>query len=215
MRTRYPVTGSALPATSGTWRPRKCFETPPPVADCVSLSSHVTSAAREPSGLRVSFVPPQPTTFGLEAGKSTVGELVPSSAPVSPEAANTTTPFLRACANTVSNAAIVDEDHEDSGPPHEIDTTSHSATACLIAARKPWSVFGAKYTRNAAPGAIAPATSMSSSTSPSAPLGPSGWLTPPATSTAVTDGAGRLRPAKYASRSAWLKPPPSSMRPHV
>ncbi len=52
-----------------------------------------------------------------------------------------------------------------------------ACAAWVTASRKPASVFGAKYTNCAAPGAIAPATSMSSNTSPSAPCGSCpGWF---------------------------------------
>ncbi len=69
--------------------------------------------------------------------------------------------------------------------------------AWVTASRKPSSVFGAKYTYCAAFGAIAPATSMSSSTSPSAPLGsPVGALEAPSTPTAVTDGVASPRLVK-------------------
>ena len=51
-------------------------------------------------------------------------------------------------------------------------------------------------------GATAPATSMSSSTSPSADW--PGELDPPSTPTAVTDGTARLSPLKYVDRSDAL-----------
>jgi hypothetical protein len=52
-------------------------------------------------------VPPQPTTFGELAGKSTTSAPVPSREPVSPAATNTGTPAARAAANTLSNAVAV------------------------------------------------------------------------------------------------------------
>ena len=72
-----------------------------------------------------------------------------------------------------------------------------ACTAVLTASTKPWSVLGAKYTTWAAPGATEPATSMSSSTSPSAPFG--SWpaaLTAPSTLAAVTEGTGSFSPPK-------------------
>jgi len=89
----------------------------------------------------------------------------------------------------------------DSGAPQLIDTTDGrrtvSCTAVVIASRNPWSVFGAKYTTIRAPLAIAPTTSMSSMTSPSAPLGsPVGAFRPRSTDTAVTDGVRRPRRLK-------------------
>src|ERR1035441_2325946 len=88
-----------------------------------------------------------------------------------------------------------------------------SCTAVVMASRKPWSVFGAKYTAILACAAMAPTTSMSSSTSPSALLGsPTGWLLAPSTEPAVTLGAGLIFSAlKEALRSEALYPPPSSM----
>ena len=47
-----------------------------------------------------------------------------------------------------------------------------------------------------APGAMEPATSMSSATSPSAPLGSLGELAPPSTETAVTRGSTMPSPLK-------------------
>jgi hypothetical protein len=47
-------------------------------------------------------VPPQLTTEGLEAGKSTTSVLVPSRDPVSPDATKTVTPIERAWAKTSS-----------------------------------------------------------------------------------------------------------------
>src|SRR5438067_9968491 len=87
-RTMYPVAGSASPATSGTPRPAKepalgtpmlaCHVgsentvlTPPPVAPSLTAVSFQTTSevmlVPEPRSL----VPPQASTCGLEAGKST------------------------------------------------------------------------------------------------------------------------------------------------
>ena len=72
-----------------------------------------------------------------------------------------------------------------------------ACAACVTASRKPASVFGAKYTSCRAAGAMAPATSMSSSTSPSAPFGSCpATLAAPSTPTAVTDGVASPRPPK-------------------
>jgi hypothetical protein len=61
---------------------------------------------------------------------------------------------------------------------------------------KPCSLFGAKYTAIDAPGATAPAISMSSATSASALQGRDGLFLPPSTETAVTLGSGRPSPLK-------------------
>src|SRR5207244_10392121 len=65
-----------------------------------------------------------------------------------------------------------------------------------------------------APGATAPATSISSATSPSALFGsPVGAFAAPSTDTALTGGAVIPRFPKKAFRSLGLKPPPSSRMP--
>ncbi|MEJ1230683.1 MAG: hypothetical protein WDM88_08940 [Galbitalea sp.] len=65
------------------------------------------------------------------------------------------------------------------------------------ASTKPASVFGAKYTSRVEAGLSAPATSMSSSTSPSAPPGSlPGTFFAPSTPTALTAGVVIFRPAK-------------------
>ena len=92
-------------------------------------------------------------------------------------------------------------DQESSGPPQLMLITigvGAAWAASLIASTKAWSVLGPKYTTCAAPGATEPATSMSRSTSPSAPLGSEpGALDAPSTTAAVTVGTGRARPEKY------------------
>ena len=66
-----------------------------------------------------------------------------------------------------------------------------------MASMKPLSLFGAKYTACAAPGATAPMTSMSSATSTSAPFGSEpGALDAPSTLAAVTDGTSIPSPPK-------------------
>jgi len=80
-----------------------------------------------------------------------------------------------------------------------------SCTAVVTASINPWSVLGAKYAAICAPGATAPTTSMSSCTSPSAPLGsPVGEFEAPSTETAVTFGVETPRLPKKVSRSAAL-----------
>ena len=109
---------------------------------------------------------------------------------------------MRDCADQVS-----------SGPPQLMLMTvgvGLAWAASLIASTKAWSVLGPKYTTCAAPGATDPATSMSSSTSPSAPEGSAGALDPPSTLTAVTVGTDRPRPEKYVCRSLGANPPPNS-----
>lgn len=70
-------------------------------------------------------------------------------------------------------------------------------------------MLGAKYTTSDALGARAPATSMSSSTSPSAPLGSApALLTAPSTPTARTKGPVMASPAKYVSSFALREPAP-------
>ena len=89
-------------------------------------------------------------------------------------------------------------DQESSGPPQLMLITigvGVAWAASLIASTKAWSVLGPKYTTCAAPGATEPATSMSRSTSPSAPLGSEpGALDALSTLAALTDSAGRPRP---------------------
>src|SRR5450631_3739286 len=90
-RTLYPVAGSASPATSGTPRFVRAMDVPsfwmtflpacqlgvgkkllmpPPLAPPLAPSFHTTSLVID-VGVAVSVVPPQPSTYGLDAGKST------------------------------------------------------------------------------------------------------------------------------------------------
>src|SRR5580704_8539525 len=106
--------------------------------------------------------------------------------------------------------------HELSGPPQLMEMIEGfnlaSCAAVVTASMNPWSVFGAKYTAICAAGAIAPATSMSSSTSPSGPLAsPVGEFVAPSTETAVTFGVEIPRLPKNWVRSDALYPPPSSI----
>src|SRR4051812_27054592 len=190
--------------------------TPPPVALVFAFSFHTTSSliALPAALIRV---PPQPSANGLEAGKSTCGlpSPTPSVEPLSPAAQHTVTPIAAAAWNAWSNCVIACAVQFDSAEPQLIEITDGlltlSCTAVVIASRKPWLVFGAKYTAIVALGAIAAATSMSSMTSPSALLALLGRLRPPSMLIALTDGTGSFRPVKYALMSAGLKPPPSSM----
>src|SRR5581483_11219056 len=216
--TLYPVLGSASALTSGTPRPvclkddvaldchdgvGKVVEKPPP------LSVHTVSVGLllEP----VRLVPPQPMALGLEAGKSTCSDpsVTPSLAPPSPEATHTGSPIATASANASSMACIACAVQLDSGPPQLIEITVGlcvvSCTAVVIASRKPWSVFGAKYTAIVAALASAPATSISSITSPSGPLAsPVGEFWPPSTPIGTTVGSGSDSPLKNVWRSeAW------------
>src|SRR5438874_543268 len=208
-RTAYPVTGSASPATSGTprpFRPPGFFETgtpaaawyagtpktsltPPPVALVAGFSFQTVSlvmAAPAPT----SFVPPQPSANGLEAGKSACcfPSAAPSPEPPSPDAQQTVTPRAAAVWNAWSKFAIAWPVQFFSGLPQLIEMTdglwAASWVAIVIASRNPLIVFGAKYTAIFAFGATAAATSMSSITSPSSLSGVEGRFLPPSTRTA-------------------------------
>src|SRR5208282_6879635 len=134
---------------------------------------------------------------GLEAGKSTFSaqDETPSEAPLSPAATRTLTPMVAASSHAPFKAARACAVQELSGLPQLIETTEGrfavSWRASLSPSRNPRSVLGAKYTTTRAPGATDPATSMSSSTSPSGPSGfPVGAFPAPSTETTVTFGAG-------------------------
>src|SRR5690349_21298758 len=86
-------------ADGGTWASvcqvgrAKVSLTPPPVAELVGLSFHTTSLVTvvpDPS----SRVPPHPSTYWLEAGKSTCALPSPTASPepLSPAAQQTVTP---------------------------------------------------------------------------------------------------------------------------
>src|SRR5689334_10953293 len=129
--------GSALPATSGTPRPpcplgdagtwlSACQAgggnstlTPPPLAPSPALVSFQTTSlvmvVPEPSRR----VPPQPSTYGLEAGKSTCAapSLSPSLEPLSPLAAVTVTPSPAASSSALCIAARDCAVQPSSGPP--------------------------------------------------------------------------------------------------
>ena len=168
-------------------------------------------------GSATSVVPPQPSAYGLDAGKSTCTwpSLTSSLLPLSPAATHTVMPSAAASDMAAFIADRPCAVHESSDCPQliEIAIGAGLASAALeIASTKPWSpLFGAKYTSCAAPGAAAPMTSMSRLTSTSAPLVSAGLLAAPSTLTAVIDGTAMPSPPKYVSRSLVLNPPPSSM----
>ena len=122
---------------------------PPPVAPSLGSSFQTTSLAIWPFWM-VSFVPPQPSACGAEAGKSTccLPSVTPSVDPLSPAATVTLTPAaapsVRICSICVRACAV----QESSGPPQLIETTDGllvlSCTAVESASMKPWSVLGAK-----------------------------------------------------------------------
>jgi hypothetical protein len=148
------------------------------------------------------LVPPQASACGLDAGKSVCGcpSVCASLLPLSPAAAVTVLPSAAASAMASSSAVRPCAVHASSDCPQLMLIAVGVGLACtalVTASTKPWSVLGAKYTTWAAPGATAPATSMSSRTSPSAPFGfwP-GVLAAPSTPTAVTSGTGRPSPPK-------------------
>ena len=169
------------------------------------------------AGSASSLVPPQPSAYGLEAGKSTCcwPSLTPSVLPLSPAATHTVMPSAAASDMAAFIADSPCAVHESSDCPQLIEMAIGAGLACAaseIASTKPWSpLFGAKYTTCAAPGATAPMTSMSRLTSTSAPLVSPGLFVAPSTLAAVIDGTAMPRLAKYASRSLVVNPPPSSM----
>ena len=128
------------------------------------------------AGSASSLVPPQPSAYGLEAGKSTCcwPSLTPSVLPLSPAATHTVMPSAAASDMAAFIADSPCAVHESSDCPQLIEMAMGAGLACAaseIASTKPWSpLFGAKYTTCAAPGAAAPMTSMSRLTSTSAPL---------------------------------------------
>ena len=98
----------------------------------------------------ISRVPPQPSAFGLEAGKSTFTALAlfgSSLLPLSPAATVTVTPSTAPSAIAEFIADRLCADQEFSGPPQLIETTIGVGVACIaweIASTNPWSVLGAK-----------------------------------------------------------------------
>ena len=103
------------------------------------------------------------------------------------------TPMVEASSQAELNEVSACCVQEDSGPPQLMETTEGlslvSCTAVVSASRKPWSVLGVKYIAICAEGATAPETSISSSTSPSAPFeSPVGEFVASSTETVVTVG---------------------------
>src|SRR5580700_2697162 len=159
--TLYPVAGSASPATSGTPRPTNPFGafgtfapcwklgsanaslTPPPVAPSFDASSFQVCSLLIEEPESVSFVPPQPTRKGLDAGKSTVGFplVLPSDEPLSPDAASTVTPIVEASWHAELSASRDCAVQESSGPPQLMEMMDGfslaSCTAVVIASMKP------------------------------------------------------------------------------
>ncbi len=151
------------------------------------------------------FVPPHASTFGLDAGKSACARpsglpLGWSPEPASPAAQQIVTPSAAAPLNAWSYESSACDVHVFSAPPQLIEITDGlcvvSWTAIVIASRKPFVVFGVKYTTIFAFGATAAATSMSSITSPSDESAFDGELLAPSTRTVVTDGFAMPSPLK-------------------
>ena len=190
--------------------------TPPPPAPPLGASFHTVSDVIAPVADTASVVPPQASACGDDAGKSTCGcpSETPSEDPLSPAATQTVMPSAQASAIASSSAVRPCAVHESSDWPHEMEITTGAGEACAASdteSTNPWSEFGAKYTSCVAPGAAAPATSMSSATSTSAPVGSEpGSFATPSTDTAVTEGTAMPSPPKYVVRSEVSKPPPSS-----
>src|SRR5438445_8022515 len=167
--TWYPVAGSASPQTSGTPRPgpppgladggspapacqpggANTALMPPPVAPPPGPSFHTVSSGR-PAAATDSRVPPQASTWGDEAGKSTWARPspTPSPDPASPEAQQTVTPTAPASAKTASKARSACTVQLPSAPPQLIEITdgalARSCTAAVTASRNPCSALGAK-----------------------------------------------------------------------
>src|SRR6267154_1229399 len=136
-RMTKPVAGSASPATSGTPRPPaglvgfgtpapacqegrgKTLLTPPPVAPSLLVSSFQTISEEMVEPLPSSLVPPQESTCGLEAGKSTWfwPPVTPSVEPLSPAAAVIVMPRTAADWHAASKAAMAWPVQLDSAAP--------------------------------------------------------------------------------------------------
>src|SRR5215467_3891497 len=167
--TRYPVAGSALPATSGTPRPARPVParpgtpaeacqagrpnvslTPPPVAPPWAPSFQTVSADSAPVAVFTRrLVPPQASACGLDAGKSAwdLPSLTRSPLPLSPAAAVTVTPSAAASASAWSSAARAWPVQESSDWPQLMLTAvgvGFAYTAVETASTKPRSLFGAK-----------------------------------------------------------------------
>ena len=166
MRTWYPDCGLAFAARSGTPLPGcpssptgtlapdcqpgrgEKLLTPPPVAP-PSMSFHTTSE-RSLFPDAVMRVPPQVSTHGLEAGKTTCAcpSPTPSVTPLSPAAVRTVM-FLSAAARNTSSIRVIASLVQLLSVAPQVTTSTDgafpsSATAEEIASTKPWSVLGAK-----------------------------------------------------------------------
>ncbi len=121
----------------------KTWLTPPPVAPSFAESSFQACSLLIEAPEIVSFVPPQPTRKGLDAGKSTVGFPIalPSDEPLSPDAASTVTPIVEASWHAELSALRDCAVQESSGPPQLMEIMDGlsvaSCTAVVTASMKP------------------------------------------------------------------------------
>src|SRR5580658_6808057 len=107
--------------------------TPPPVAPPPDAWSFQTTSDWRWPLLAVSAVPPQPSTCGLDAGKSTLLPLSPSEEPLSPAATVIVMPRAAADWQVVSMLLMAVCDQVDSGPPQEMEMTLGLFLASWIA----------------------------------------------------------------------------------
>src|ERR1700691_2323896 len=135
----YPVLGSASPETSGTPRPPvlaadpgtfafacqlgsgNWLLTPPPVAPSLLANSFHTTSETSVEPLASSWFPPQASTCGLDAGKSTLLPVAPSVEPLSPAATVMVTPSAAADWQAASSAALGCGVPHCAGPPPAVD----------------------------------------------------------------------------------------------
>src|SRR5271154_6609871 len=125
---------------------------PPPVAPSLLACSFHTTSLVMVLPEAASCVPPQASTLGLEAGKSTwfrpSGGVTPSVEPLSPAATQMVKPIAAADWNAESIDVMAHWVHDDLGTPQLMETTDGlfvlSCTAVVIAFRKPASVFSVK-----------------------------------------------------------------------
>src|SRR5208282_6372960 len=120
---------------------------PPPVAPSLLASSFHTASFVMVLPDATSCVPPQASTLGLDAGKSTWfrPSVTPSVDPSSPAATQIVTPMAAADWNASSMDVMACCVQLDSGPPQLMESTEGllvlSWIAVVIALRKPASVF--------------------------------------------------------------------------
>ena len=100
----------------------KTLLTPPPLAPPCGWSFQTTSSWIAPFAA-ISSVPPQPSTCGLEAGKSTLLPLPPSLEPLSPEATVIVMPSATADWQASSKAVIDCAVQFDSSLPQLMEIT--------------------------------------------------------------------------------------------